>query len=165
MRLAVAAALLLAALPVHADPAAEADAVASCMRDAWPRDPRRLCVGIISTPCQQDSSGAPSENLAECLAREASVWDGVMDQQMPELMRRALEIDATNPRSGDGIDSAAMALDIAQRAWLTYRDSEYHSAYASWGAEDFRTIAHAACLLDLTARRVVDFQARLVTGG
>ncbi len=32
-------------------------------------------------------------------------------------------------------------------------------------SSSFRSVAHSACRFDLTARRVVDFHARLVTGG
>ena len=166
MRLALAAALLLlTALPVQADPAADADAVAACLSETWPQDPRALCAGIVSTPCQRELGGDPAGPSAECLTREAAAWHLVMERQMPELMRRAAEIDAANPGAADGVDSAAAALETAHRAWLTYRDSECRSAYASWGAEAFRTIAHAACMLDLTLRRVVDLQARLMAGG
>jgi len=169
MRLLPAAVLILAALPAQADPAAEteadADAVAACLGDTWPQDPRTLCAGIVSTPCQRETGGDPAGTSVECLTRETAAWHRVMERQMPELMRRAAEIDAANPAAADGVDSAAAALETAHRAWLTYRDSECRSAYASWGAEAFRTTAHAACMLDLTLRRVVDFQARLAIGG
>lgn len=159
-------ALLLAVPAAQANQASEdADSVESCMRDAWPRDPRTLCVGIVSTPCQLALGGDSTQAMNACLTREARAWDMVMTRQIPELMRRANEIDAAAAGAMQGIDSAASALENAQRAWLIYRDSECRSAYASWGTGSFRTVAHAACMLDLTARRVVDFQARLVTGG
>jgi uncharacterized protein YecT (DUF1311 family) len=156
-------ALLLAALPAQAQDDA-ADAVASCMRDAWPRDVRALCVGVVSAPCQLAPGGETTEGMNRCLAREAGAWDSVMNRQFPELMRRAREIDAANSIT-DGLDAAAPALENAQRAWLLYRDGECRWAYASWGEGSFRSVAHAACLVDLTTRRVVDFHARQVNGG
>jgi len=156
--------LFLAPLPTPADEAsANADAVASCVADAWPRDVRALCVGLVSAPCQLAAPAESPEAMSRCLSREAEAWDAVMRRQFPELMRRAGEIDAANgalPR-----DSAAGSLENAQRAWLLYRDGECRYAFASWGEGGFRDVAQAACLVDLTARRVVDFHARLATGG
>ncbi len=44
-------------------------------------------------------------------------------------------------------------------------DAECRHNHAIWGMGSFRSVAHSACRLELTARRVVDFHARLVTGG
>jgi len=159
-------ALLLAALPVRADQTSDdADAVESCMHDAWPRDVRALCVGVVSAPCQRAAGKETTVAMVHCLAREAGAWDTVMNRQFPELMQRAREVDAANSQANDSLDASAPALETAQRAWLIYRDSECRYAYASWGNGSFRPVAHSACLVDLTARRVVDFHARLVTGG
>jgi uncharacterized protein YecT (DUF1311 family) len=163
--MAVILALYPTAPPAQADPSADADAVAACLSETWPQDPRTLCAGIVSTPCERETGADPARTSAQCLTRETAAWHLVLERQMPELRRRAAEIDAGSPQAADGINAAAAALETAQRAWLTYRDSECRSAYASWGAEEFRTVAHAACMLDLTLRRVVDFQARLMVGG
>ena len=53
---------------------------------------------------------------------------------------------------------------LHQRAWIVFRDAECRHSYASWGAGSFRAVAYSACRLELTARRVVAFHARLVTG-
>ncbi len=163
-------ALLLAALPAQAGPLQDdADALESCMITAWPRDVLALCTGIVSDPCQAGPGGSSTRGMNQCLAREADAWDAVLNRQWPRLMTRAREVDATNQTTdnsgGLALDSAAETLRGAQRAWIVFRDAECRHNYAIWGMGSFRTVAHSACRLALTARRVVDFHARLVTGG
>ncbi len=167
MRLAaILTALLLATLPAQADPLQDdADALESCMVTAWPRDVLALCPGIVSDPCQAAPGGQATLGMSQCLAREADAWDAVLNRQWPRLMTRAREVDATNQTGGFALDSAAETLLGAQRAWIVFRDAECRHNYAIWGMGSFRSVAHSACRLDLTARRVVDFHARLVTGG
>ncbi len=167
-------ALLLAALPARADPLQDdADTLESCMVATWPRDVLALCPGIVSDPCQAGPGGQTTLGMTRCLTREADAWDVVRERQWPKLMTRAREVDAasqTTDNSGDNsgglsLDSAAETLRGAQRAWIVFRDAECRHNYAIWGRGSFRAVAHSACRLDLTARRVVAFHARLVTGG
>jgi len=159
-------ALLLTALPAQADPPSEdADAIETCVANTWPRDVLALCTGTIADPCQMVPGGETTLGMNQCLAREADAWDVVLNRQWPKLMTRASEVDTANQTGGLVLDSAAETLRSAQRAWIVFRDAECRSNYASWGSGSFRTVAHSACRLDLTARRVVDFHARLVTGG
>ncbi len=160
-------ALLLAALPARADQLQDdADELESCMVTAWPRNVLALCTGIVTDPCQAEPGGQQStQGMNQCLAREADAWDVVLNRQWPRLMTRAREVDAANQTGGFALDSAAETLRGAQRAWIVYRDAECRHNYAIWGMGSFRAIAHSACRLGLTARRVVDFHARLVTGG
>ena len=164
--LIAAIALLLAALPARAGPLQDdADALESCIAAAWPRDVLALCAGIVSAPCQTGPGGQTTLGMNRCLAREADAWDAVLERQWPRLMTRAREVDAANQSAVPTLDSAAETLRGAQRAWIVFRDAECRHNYAIWGMGSFRAIAHSACRLDLTARRVVDFHARLVTGG
>ncbi|HUS55381.1 MAG TPA: lysozyme inhibitor LprI family protein [Thermohalobaculum sp.] len=167
MRLfAILIALLITALPAQGDPASDnADALESCVVTAWPRDVLALCTGTIADPCQMAPGGDTTLGMDQCLSREADAWDVVLNREWPKLMTRASEIDAANQTGGLALDSAAETLRAAQRAWIVFRDAECRANYASWGAGSFRTIAHSACRLDLTARRVVDFYARLMTEG
>ena len=158
--------MLLAALPARADPLQDdADAIEACMVTAWPRNVLTLCAGIVSTPCQAEPGGEATLGMNRCLAREADAWDAVLERQWPRLMTRAREVDAANQSTVPALDSAAETLRGAQRAWIVFRDAECRHNYAIWGMGSFRNVAHSACRLDLTARRVVDFHARLVTGG
>jgi len=163
-------ALLLATLPAQADQLQDdADALESCMLTAWPRNVLALCASIVTDPCQAEPEGQTTLGMNQCLAREADAWDAVLERQWPTLMTRAREVDAANQAAdnsgGLALDSAAETLRGAQRAWVVFRDAECRHNYAIWGMGSFRAIAHSACRLDLTARRVVDFHARLVTGG
>jgi uncharacterized protein YecT (DUF1311 family) len=49
----------------------------------------------------------------------------------------------------------ADSLRDAQRAWIPLRDAQCALEYAMWGSGSMRQIAGAACLLDLTAKRVI----------
>jgi uncharacterized protein YecT (DUF1311 family) len=135
------------------------------MVTTWPRDVLALCPGIVSDPCQAEPGGQTSLGMNQCLAREADAWDVVLNRQWPKLMTRAREADAANQVTSPVLDSAAGTLRGAQRAWIAFRDAECRHNYAIWGMGSFRTIAHSACRLDLTVRRVIDFHARLVMGG
>ena len=158
--------ILVTALTARADPLQDnADALESCIVTVWPRDVLTLCTGIISDPCQQAPGGETTRGMTQCLAAEADAWDTALNRQWPKLLTRAGEVDAANQQEGLALDSAAATLRGAQRAWMVFRDAECRSNYANWGAGSFRSVAHSACRLDLTARRVVDFHARLVTGG
>jgi len=119
---------------------------------------------VVSAPCQLKRGDESTKSMNNCLTREAEAWNAVMERQFPELERRAREVDAANKTKLD-LDSAVETLENAQRAWLIYRDAECRFAKAIWGAGGFRAVARAACMLDLTARRTVDFYARLATGG
>lgn len=161
---------LLAALPSQADQlSGDADLLEGCVETAWPRDVLALCTGTIADPCQMAPGGDTTSGMDQCLSREADAWDAVLNRQWPELMTRAAEVDAAGQVAGQtgglALDSAAETLRGAQRAWIVFRDAECRSNYASWGGGSFRAVAHSACRLDLTARRVVDFYARLKTEG
>jgi uncharacterized protein YecT (DUF1311 family) len=166
MRLTVIlTAFLLATLPAQADPLQEdADALQTCVTTGWPRDVLALCTGIVSDPCQAAPGGETTRGMDQCLAREADAWDAVLNRLWPSLMTQAHEVDAANETVRLSLDSAAETLRSAQRAWIVFRDAECRHNYVSWGAGSFRSIAHSACRLELTARRVVAFHARLVTG-
>ncbi len=142
----------------------DADALQSCIMTAWPRDVMTLCTGIISDPCQETAGGASTQGMNRCLAREADAWDVVLNRLWPRLMTQAREVDAANARDR-GVVTGQRCRDAPQRParLIVYRDADCRHNYASWGLGSFRTIAHSTCRLDLTARRVVDFHARLVT--
>jgi len=164
--LAIVVAFLLAPLPASAGPLEDdADTIEACMTTAWPRDVLSLCAGVVANPCQAAAEGDRMTGIRVCLEREGQAWEILLGRLWPKMMNRAREIDAANETVGLGFDSAAETLEQAQRAWTVYRDSECRHNYASWGAGDFRNVAHAACMLDITARRSVDFHGKLMTGG
>ena len=166
MRVAAAIlATLLLALPAQADQSRQdADDLEACLVTGWPRNVLELCTGIVADPCQVKAGNGGTEEMALCLSREAEAWEALLSRLWPRMMRRAREVDAANETQRLGIDSATETLITAQRTWEVFRDAECRHSHASWGQGSFRTVAHAACLLDLTARRVVDFSARIQTG-
>ncbi len=63
------------------------------------------------------------------------------------------------------IMTAPLPAALPARAAPLEDDAECRHNDAIWGMGSFRPLTHSACRLGLTARRVVDFHARLVTGG
>jgi len=163
--IAILLAATLSATPAaRADQATDdADALESCLTTAWPRDVLGLCIGVIANPCQAEPGNETTEAIGACLRREADAWDAVLGRLWPRLVMRSKEVDAANGSTDP--ETAAGTLLEAERAWVVFRDAECRYAYASWGDGSFRLVAHAACRLDLTARRVVDIYARLVKEG
>lgn len=143
----------------------DVDALEACLLTGWPRDVLELCTGVVADPCQADTEGTATMGMTGCLVREAAAWEALLSRMWPRMMMRAREIDAANQTDALDIDSATETLRTAQRTWEVFRDAECRYSHASWGEGEFRTVAHAACLLDLTARRVADLYARLSTGG
>ncbi len=164
MRFLTAIALLLFALPATAaQKDQDAAALQTCMQELWPGDVLGECAGIIANPCQAKPGGETTLRMNNCLTQEAEAWDLILNRLWPEVMKRARATDQANQITGP--DSAAETLRVAQRAWIAFRDAECRHSYAIYGLGSFRTIAHSACVLDLTARRVVDFHARLESEG
>ncbi len=61
--------------------------------------------------------------------------------------------------------TALLLAALPARAGSLEDDAECRHNYAIWGMGSFRSVARSACRPGLTARRVVDFHARPVTGG
>ncbi|MDH3665459.1 MAG: DUF1311 domain-containing protein [Paracoccaceae bacterium] len=164
MRFVALVMILMLALPATAaQKDQDADALQACIQEHWPGDVLAECTGLIADPCQAKSGGETTLGMNNCLTQEAEAWDVILNRLWPELMKRARATDQANQITGP--DSAAETLRAAQRAWIAFRDADCRHSYATYGLGSFRTIAHSACTLELTARRVVDFHARLESEG
>ena len=70
---------------------------------------RRMCIGVVSAPCQDTPDGATTLGSNACLGREYRAWDGLLNGYYREAM------DAFN-------DEGRSYLKSTQRAWLAFRD-------------------------------------------
>ncbi len=164
MRALAAVMIVLFTLPAAAaQKEKDADMLQACIQEHWPGDALTECTGVIADPCQAKPGGETTLGMNNCLTQEAEAWDVILNRLWPKLMERARAADQANQITGP--DSAAETLRAAQRAWIAFRDAECRHSYATYGQGSFRTVAHAACILDLTARRVIDFHARLASEG
>lgn len=99
------------------------------------------CVGVASRACMEtEPDGATTVGMVACTARETAWWDSQLNAHYSSL-EASLSADL------------ATALREAQRAWIAYRDAGCGFEYDLWSEGTIRSVVHAGCLLDETARR------------
>ncbi len=111
---------------------------------AAPQGPQS-CIGTVSGPCMETPEGATTIGMSECLGREIDWWDQRLNTRYAAL------------RAGMDEQSAA-ALRDAQRAWIAFRDAECDFHYTYWREGTIRSTFYFNCLLDMTARRVIELE-------
>lgn len=162
----IAALPLLAALLAPA-PAAAQDAeaalglVRACLAVAEGRADAAACRGAYARDCAAAIAGeGTTAGVVACTAAETEAWDQLLNEAYAELVllsrRRALrdeEAGLTPPPLED-------MLREAQGAWIAFRDADCDQEYAIWGEGSQRRVAGAVCLLDRTATRVLELQAK-----
>ncbi len=161
-------ALALAAAPAPAQNAAPASEpapewvakVTTCLDGASDRTDAQACIGIVATACQDGGAGTTLA-IAECLAAETRVWDGLLNGLWPEVMALARSQDAGR---GDGTTASADSLRAAQRAWIGFRDAECGWGWQRWSEGTIRSIVAGDCQMRRTAGRVLDFRDWLAGG-
>ena len=167
------AGLVLMALAMAATPAAAQEAapgmvsgsgsgatITACLDAASDRTGAQACIGRLAEACQEGSAGTTLA-IAECLAAETRVWDGMLNGLWPEVMALARSQDAGR---GDGTTASADSLRAAQRAWIGFRDAECGWAWQRWSEGTIRSIVAGDCQMRRTAERVLDFRDWLAGG-
>ncbi|AEQ52865.1 lysozyme inhibitor LprI family protein [Pelagibacterium halotolerans] len=126
---------------------ADADLMTVCLADlAEAESPEAVhrqtdCIGAASNVCMDTEEGGYSTvGMVECTARETDWWDS--------------QLNASYTTLGETLDADLFAtLQDAQRTWIAYRDQSCGFEYDFWGDGSMRSIAHASCMLEETARR------------
>ena len=100
------------------------------------------CIGVVSTPCLQTPEGHSTHGSADCLRREAAVWD--------ERLNAAYQkrLDGAAPAYRD-------ALRKTQRAWVAFRDAKCAVPYAEHEGGSMAVPMSADCLTTETARQAI----------
>lgn len=99
------------------------------------------CVGVASSTCMEsEPDGATTVGMVACTARETAWWDSQLNAHYSSL-----EVSLTA--------ELATKLREAQRAWIAYRDAGCGFEYDLWSEGTIRSVVHAGCVLDETARR------------
>ena len=109
------------------------------------------CIGQAANACQSDPGGSSTIGITQCNQREASWWDGYLNDSYADLQAN---LDPT----------AFASLKKAQRAWIAFRDADCSFQYARWGDGSMRNIAHSSCMLQQTAQRALSLSALLQEG-
>lgn len=154
--LALAALIVSPAVPAAAagSELVDAETIKACLDGAGP-DPAG-CIGEIADPCQDEPGGATTMGIDGCLLREHAAWDVILNETYRAAMSTAQQQDAIYEQSGVE-PTAADSLREAQRAWVAFRDAECDRLYDLYKDGTVRSNVASACLLDLTARRAIDF--------
>jgi len=104
---------------------------------------REHCVGYAAEICiAADEDGSSTLGTADCVRREARVWEARLNDAYKTLLSR------TSGRTRDSYRRA-------ERAWITYRDATCAVAAARLGTHDRVVPVTTNCLLDLTARQAL----------
>ena len=147
MKALTIAVLMLVALPATAQDSttfttADADLMTACLADlSDPSSKQTDCIGTASNVCMDTEEGGYSTiGMVQCTARETDWWDSRLNTSYTKL--------------GETLDADLFTtLQQAQRTWIAYRDQSCGFEYDFWGNGSMRSIAHASCMLDETARR------------
>ncbi|AKS46621.1 Uncharacterized conserved protein YecT, DUF1311 family [Octadecabacter temperatus] len=115
------------------------------------------CVGRQADVCAQRNGGGADMVISACLAAEAEVWDGFLNNSYA----RVLEHAKTHEGMDVGYEQGQLtdAVRDMQRAWIAYRDATCGHALAR--AMPFGSGAGPAaneCQLRETARQVFQLQ-------
>jgi len=143
-----AIALTICALPAHADQhLAELHAGILACED-------HSCVGDAAQLCMESAEdGYTTVGMIDCTAQETAVWDGLLNEAYQQAMALMRELDTADESRMPEYAVRAGQLRSAQRAWITFRDTNCAMEYGIWGAGSMRGLAGAACHLEMTAAR------------
>lgn len=140
--------LVLMAVPAAAeDLSVDPDRVYACHQATTEGERSPNCLGQASNDCQLRAGGDTTVGIIACLASETEAWDGILNDEYQNTRAAFRERDAS-----EGL-TLADGLRDAQRAWIAFRDAECGLSYAVWGGGSMRGIAHANCLMVMTAER------------
>ena len=103
---------------------------------------RQCLFNLVADPCTKTPPGGANEvAVADCYRLEASIWDGLLNENYKSLLETL----------DDGQTVKARAM---QRAWLAYRDTTCQF-YDDKIQGTMSLTMHAACVTRETARRAM----------
>ncbi len=142
-------------LPLGAT-AEQADEIRACLADA---DVPGDCIGTVSSSCMEArDDGETTQGMTECIAEEASAWDGMLNAQYDAIMALFRMQDASGDVLSEDLTREATLL-AAQRAWITFRDADCTMQAARYGQGTLGRVAAANCLMSMTAERTIELMA------
>ena len=169
-RSAVACVAALVAAPAAAQDAIPSPAqmhgrVADCLAASDSRALDAACIGRESAACMDVHENQTTLGMMTCTLNEAEAWDLELNRLWPQVREAEAQADDADRGTGGaaarGLPTRAETLLVAQRAWIAFRDAECAHAYAQGGAGSIRQLYGAACRLETTAGRTLDFRAWL----
>ncbi len=133
------------------------EVLAECYADAATQEARTACIGEASRVCmEEEPEGQTTMGMSRCTGIEADAWDVLLEGELRAAMdwaRKSDEADLPQFRA------RAEALRNAQHAWEDFAVEECRLQYALWGSGSMRSIAGAACRMEMIAEHTVALRA------
>lgn len=132
----------------------------SCYEAGADPDGRTACIGEMASTCMETEEGGHSTlGMTSCLSGEAQIWDRFLNEEYQATRSFAAAMDEDEREYFPEFARRVEALQVAQRAWIAFRDAECDLSYAEWGSGSMRNIAWADCNLQMTAERTIELRA------
>ncbi|WP_019955744.1 lysozyme inhibitor LprI family protein [Yoonia vestfoldensis] len=147
MKIATLALILLPCAAIAQDDWLYAPMVAACLSSG-----DAACIGDAASMCMADErDGDTTVGMSGCLAGEAGAWDALLNAEYAAARDFARAMDAEEAEFFPEYAVRADQVQVAQRAWIAFRDANCAMQYGVWEAGSMRQIAGADCLLEMTA--------------
>ncbi len=131
----------------------------TCYAAATGPDDLKACIGQMSGACMEAEEGGYSTlGMSSCTNAEAQAWDRYLNLEYKATVAGLRAMDTEEAAYFPEFAKRVENLRTAQRAWITFRDSECGLAYAMWGSGSMRNIAWASCQLEMTATRTIELK-------
>lgn len=134
----------------------DAGIVQACYENTPAWDVTPDCVGYAANICQELPGGSTTQGISACLSAETAVWDDILND--------AYQAKQADFNARDAMGAAAtpaeliMALRDAQRAWISFRDSDCELRYVIFQGGSIRSIVGSGCRLSKTAQRALELR-------
>lgn len=122
------------------------DTISTCLRAHSGLAERRAeCVGQFAEACMTYREGGQTTvGMMQCSMEEAEAWDAQLNTAYQTL------------RDHYQGQSAYTAIQEAQRAWISFRDTDCAYMASIYEGGSIATVIHSGCVLDKTAHRALD---------
>lgn len=127
---------------------ADTELIQSCIVQAEKaeRDPYRECFDKVAGPCLEKPENASTAGQVQCIDRERSVWDAILNAEYAMLLK-------TVPAP------ARPKLREAQRSWVKFRDQDCVLAYHFFEGGTISQPMVRNCHSRETARRAMNLRS------
>lgn len=122
------------------------DTISTCLRAHQGLADRRMeCVGQFAEACMTYREGGQTTvGMMQCSMEEAEAWDAQLNQAY-QVLRNRYQGQAAHD-----------AIQEAQRAWISFRDSDCAYLASVYEGGSIARIIHAGCMLDKTGHRALE---------
>lgn len=129
------------------------DPIARCMKE---EDNSTVCIGRISSACEQNPLVRSFQEVAFCVSLEYEAWDTHLNRAYGKLRRRLAAEDAEDGRlKGISPSSRTGNLKEMQRGWIRYRDGRCNFERSLIGTSAWSAIDATRCMTRLTGEQVI----------